>query len=164
MIKGEGDIAQVLREIDRPDRLFFASGVSNSRETRESEYEREVRTLLSQDRRQHLVYFGSLSVFYADGRYQQHKKNMERIVKDLPSHTIVRLGNIDWGDNPNTLINSLRAKKARGETLEIQDTYRYIVNKDEFLYWVSLIPDWNCEMNIPGQRMKVSEVVEKYVK
>jgi len=47
--------------------------------------------------------------------------------------------------------------------LEIKDVYRYVVEKEEFLYWIGLIPDWNCEMNVPGSRMKIREVVKKYV-
>jgi hypothetical protein len=38
-IVGNGDIASVL--VDYPNRLFFASGVSNSLETREEEYQKE---------------------------------------------------------------------------------------------------------------------------
>lgn len=46
MILGNGDIASALRPVDRPDRLFFASGVSNSSETRLSEFNRERDLLL----------------------------------------------------------------------------------------------------------------------
>jgi hypothetical protein len=156
---GRGDIASVLPE--RDDLLFFASGVSNSGETRESEYEREFDLLLEQPRTAHIVYFSSLAVFYSHTRYAQHKRDMEALVRQsFPFYTIIRIGNITWGTNPYTLINYLRAHPEA----ELQDTYRYIVNKEEFLYWVSLIPDWSCEMNIPGKRMKVQEVYDKYVK
>jgi hypothetical protein len=53
MIIGHGDIASAI--IDRPDRLFFCSGVSNSGETRESEYTREYALLLNQPHDAHLV-------------------------------------------------------------------------------------------------------------
>lgn len=163
MVIGNGDIASVL--IDREDRLFFASGVSNSRETRETEYQREIDLLLSQDKHRHIVYFSSLCVFYTDTRYAQHKWTMEALVKRHFKHyTIMRLGNITWGDNPNTLINFLRNKQARGEKLDIQPVYRYVIDKDEFLHWVSLIPEWNCEMNITGNRLTVQQIVERYVR
>lgn len=162
MIIGRGDIASVL--VDRDDRLFFASGVSNSKETRESEYQREIDLLMSQDTEKHIVYFSSLSVFYNPNRYAQHKKHMEQLIKDNFKHyTIIRLGNITWGVNPNTLINFFRGQVERGEKLDIQDTYRYVVDKDEFLYWIDMIPDWNCEMNITGQRLTIKEIVNKYV-
>ena len=160
MIIGNGDIASVL--IDREDRLYFASGVSNSQETRESEYQREVDLLLKQDRSQHIVYFSTLSVFYANTRYTQHKRKMEGLIKEFPHYTILRLGNITWGSNPHTLINYIRAKVLNHEPVEIRDVYRYIIEKEELLHWVGLIPDWNCEMSI-GQMMKVKDVVDKYV-
>lgn len=157
MIIGSGDIASVLPESTL---LFFASGVSNSQETKESEYQREIALLSRQDRGKRLVYFSSLAVFSGEGRYINHKLAMEKLVKRFcPRHCIVRLGNIDWGTNPNTLINYLRAHP----DAEIRDEWRYIVNKDEFLYWINLIPPWNAEMNIPGRRMKVAEVVRDYV-
>jgi hypothetical protein len=41
MIIGNGIIANAVRSYDREDIIFFASGVSNSLETRVSEFERE---------------------------------------------------------------------------------------------------------------------------
>src|SRR3990167_5051089 len=159
-IIGNGDIAQALQEVDK-DLLFFASGVSNSQETREDEYEREVVLLMNQDRSKHLVYFSSLAVFYSETRYTRHKLNIERLIKRFfSSYTIIRLGNITWGTNPSTLINYLKAHPEA----EIQDVYRYIVDKDEFLHWIELIPNWNVEMNIPGRRLKVAEIVERIKK
>jgi hypothetical protein len=164
MIIGRGDIASVIK--DREGFIFFASGVSNSSETRESEYAREKELLLKQDRDKRLVYFGSLAAFYSPTtRYAQHKREMEELVRQNFEHyTIVRLGNITWGKNPNTLINYFREAKKRNENIEVWDTYRYLVNKKELLHWLELIPDWNVEMNITGQRMKVSQIVKKYVK
>jgi nucleoside-diphosphate-sugar epimerase len=163
MIIGDGNIAQVLKSVDREDRLFFASGVSNSLEIRRSEYEREKRLLLVQDKNRHLVYFSSLRVFSSDTLYTQHKIRMERLIKKLFKHyTIVRLGNITWGStNPNTLINFLKNKIKNNEPYEVQDVYRYLVDKEEFLYWISMIPDWPCEINIPGRRIKVSDIVKE---
>ena len=157
MIIGDGDIASALP--DRKDLLFFASGVSNSQETRESEYQREEDLLLKQDQRNHFVYFSSLAIFYSNTRYTKHKLKMENRVKEkFPAYTIIRLGNIIWGDNPHTLINYLKAHPEA----EIKDEYRYICDKEELLHWINLIPKWSCEMNVPGRRMKVKEVVDIY--
>jgi len=162
MITGDGDIASVLK--DKEDRHYYAAGVSNSQETRESEYQRDASLLLQQDRNRHIVYFGSLSIFYTDTRYAQHKKYMEELVKkNFKHYTIVRLGNIEWGSNPHTLINFLRNKVKNGESLEIKKVRRYVVEKDEFLHWINLIPDWNAEMNITGQYLTVQEIIDKYV-
>lgn len=162
MIIGKGDIASAIE--DRYGFLFFASGVSNSREERESEYQREKDLLLSQPRDLHIVYFGSLCVFYAKSRYAEHKLEMERLVKEnFKNWTIIRLGNITWGDNPHTLINFFRRQRSLGVPYEVQNVYRYICDKKEFLFWLRKIPEWNCEMNIPGKRMKVLDVIKEYV-
>src|SRR3989344_3073332 len=98
MIVGNGDIASVLPK--KKNILFFASGVSNSQETRESEYQREKNLLLKQDRQAHIVYFSTLAVLYGDNSYVKHKKDMEELVKqEFPRYTIMRLGNITWGTN-----------------------------------------------------------------
>lgn len=156
-IVGNGDIARVLPI--RDDLLFFASGVSNSQCINEREYDREIRLLLSQEERAHIVYFSSLAVFFSDTRYTQHKKYMETLVREtFPNWTIMRIGNITWGKNPRTLINYLREHPEA----KIRNEYRYIVDKDEFLYWVEAIPPWNAEMNVPGERLTVKEIKEKY--
>lgn len=162
MIVGNGDIASVLK--DRSDFLFFASGVSNSQEDRESEFKKEKDLLFSfmdkiRDENLRVVYFGSLSVFYKDSPYTRHKKRMEQYVKSFPNWNLIRLGNISWGKNPNTIINYLRAHP----NSPIQDVYRYVIDKGEFLDWIDMIPNWNCEMNLPGRRMKVQEIYDKFV-
>lgn len=157
MIIGSGDIASVLP--DRNDLLFFAAGVSDSSETRNSEFQREIALLSMQDRNKRLVYFSSLSVFYSSTRYAVHKQAMEELVKKFSRrYCIIRIGNITWGNNPHTLINYLKTHPEA----EIQDVYRYVVDKDEFLHWIDLIPNWNVEMNIPGKMMKVKEIYETY--
>lgn len=161
-IIGHGDIASVLP--DRPDRLYFASGVSNSSEKRESEFRREINLLESQPRDKRLVYFSSLSIFYSDSRYAKHKREMEgRIQFWFPEYCIFRIGNIDWGENPNTIINFMRDRHRRGEPVELQKTYRYVIGKEEFLHWIDRIPDFNCEMNVPGEKMTVRQLYERYV-
>jgi len=158
---GNGDIASVLP--DREDRLYFASGVSNSSETRKEEFLREVKLLEEQGDKRHIVYFSSLAIFEKDSPYYRHKRAMEHLIKSFPHYTIIRLGNIDWGNNPNTLINGMKNRIKNGETLEIRNEDRYIISKEDLLYWVNRIPEWNCEMNIPGKKMKVWEVVKEYV-
>jgi hypothetical protein len=161
VIIGHGDIASVLPS--RDDLMFIASGVSNSQETRTSEYHREATLILSLPQYKHIVYFSSLSVFYSDTPYTRHKIYMESLIRGACfPHTIIRLGNITWGTNPHTLINSIRNKMLNYEPFEIQDVYRYIVTKEEFLHWINLIPAFSCEMNIPGRMMKVRDIVREY--
>lgn len=155
-IIGSGDIASILPK--DTDLLFFASGVSNSQCKDEEEYKREEELLLSQHTGSHIVYFSSLAVFYSDTRYTRHKLRMEAIVKGFDHYTIIRIGNITWGSNPHTLINYLRANP----NAEIRDETRYIIDKDEFLHWVNLIPSFSCEMSITGKKMTIKEIKEKY--
>lgn len=163
MIIGRGTIASVLP--DREDLLFFASGVSNSSETNESEYDREINLLLDQDKNAHLVYFSTLSLFYNSTRYTQHKKYMEELIKKrFKRYTIMRLGSPTWGNNPNHLVSFFRNKIKNKEPFQIWDTERYVLEKEDFLHWVNRIPSWNCEINVPGIRMKVKDIVKKYGK
>lgn len=155
MVIGNGDMASVLK--DRPDWLYFASGVSNSQEIRPSEFEREANLLLKQDDKRHLVYFSTLSIFYTDSPYTSHKQVMEVIVKTFPKYTIIRLGNITWGKNPHTLINYLKAHPEA----EVQDTFRYLVTPEQFLDCIYNLPDFNCEINLIGRKLKVKEIVEE---
>ena len=163
MIIGHGDIASVL--IDHPGRCYFASGVSNSAEIRREAFERERWLLGQQSRHLRLVYFSSLCVLYSDTPYAEHKRRMEMEVKDLfPCWSIVRIGNITWGSNPHTLINALRAREQAGEPPIIHDVYRYVIDADELRHWLGLIPAWNCELNIPGRRLKVADIYREFVK
>jgi hypothetical protein len=82
MIVGRGDIASVLN--DREGAIFFASGVSNSTETNQSEYWREMELLDKQDRNKCLFYFSSISVDDTGkigNEYLMHKKRMELLIK-----------------------------------------------------------------------------------
>ena len=158
MIIGDGTIASAI--IDREDLVFFASGVSNSQEKKESEYQREADLLMKQDMSRHIVYFSTLSVFFTESRYTRHKLSMEELVKRHFKHyTIMRLGNSSWAGNEIHLVNFLKKKIKNKESFEIRDVYRYILLKEEFQHWLRLIPEFNCEMNVTGIRMKVADIV-----
>lgn len=166
MIVGHGDIAKALIDTLRAaddSFIFFASGVSNSRETNPKEFMREKQLLLDQPKDKRLVYFSTLAIYYSDTPYAYHKITMELLVKrHFKNYTIVRLGNIDWGDNPNTIINFFKNQYKNNVLMDIQDVYRYILTKKEFIHWIEMIPNWNTEMNITGKLMKVQEIVDQY--
>lgn len=165
MIIGHGDIAQVLKAATLPAlpyATWFASGVSDSSGTRESEFKRERDLLQAQSG--HVIYFSSLCVFYSDTPYARHKRDMEQRVRHFfMRYTIVRIGTITWGKNPNLLINFLRNRAAAGLPLDVQDVYRVIHTKADILYGLSLIPDWSCEFSCPGRLLKVADIVREYV-
>ena len=143
MIIGRGDIASVLN--DREDVTFFVSGVSNSNETRDSEFMREMELLDKQDRTKCLFYFSSISVDDTEkvgsNKYLQHKLRMEMFIKsNFENYNIIRIGNITWGNNPNTFINYIKNKKSKGEVVEIKDEYKYIINKEQLVMLTSNLP------------------------
>lgn len=162
---GTGDIAQALKEgnVDKNYITFFASGVSKSSETDAGQYDRERELLEEQPKDIHLVYFSSLSIYYSATMYAWRKKFTEKyIIDNFASYTIVRIGNILWGNNPNTLINFFKNKILNNEPFEVQETYRYLLGKDEFIHWMKMIPiGMKNEMNLNGERVYVPDLVKK---
>lgn len=115
------------------------------------------------------VYFSTLSIFYVNDltgnsrEYTEHKINMENLVRrTFDNYAIVRIGNITWGSNPNTIVNYLKAKIKNDEPYEVKDVYRYVVDKDEFQHWVGqLPPKGKVEHGITGRMMKVEQIVRE---
>lgn len=158
MIIGKGDIATVLT--DSEDITWFASGVSNSKEKDTRKFARELQLLMNQPKDKHLVYFSSLCTYWSKTEYARHKRIMEDTIKrHWQSYTIVRLGNIDWGINPHTLINHF---KSHPDAIT-QPVYRHVVSLEEFKYWMQFIHiNTKNEMNIPGKMWFVPDL-KKYI-
>jgi hypothetical protein len=163
MIVGKGDIASVLN--DREGTIFFASGISNSNETRDSEFMREIELLDKQDRTKCLFYFSSISVDdnqkVGCNKYLQHKLRMELLVKsNFENYNIIRIGNITWGSNPNTFINYIKNKKSKGESVQIKDEYKYIIDKDQLVMLTDNLPlVGQNTLCVFGRMAKVAELV-----
>jgi nucleoside-diphosphate-sugar epimerase len=145
MIIGNGIIANAVKSYDRNDTIFFASGVSNSLETRTSEFERELSLLKAvhdENKEKKLVYFSTLSIYdqsKQDSPYVIHKKAIESYIENnAGSFLILRIGNIvGKGGNPNTLFNFLKAQiaakkefslhlKARRLLVDIEDISKFL--------------------------------------
>ena len=163
MIVGRGDIASILN--DRDDVTFFASGVSNSNEIREEEYEREKKLLFQQDKNRCLVYFSSIAIDikekYENSRYLKHKKQMEDLIKlNFKNYVIIRIGNINWGVNPNTFINYIRNKIKNKEAVQILDEYKFILEKKELLLLTDNLPSiGQFQISVFGQMKKVKDLL-----
>ena len=162
MILGSGDIASALNDtdnglIDRDDVIFFACGVSNSKETHPNAYQRELCLLMKQDKSKHIVYFSSLCIYYLNTEYARHKRIMENTIRNhFESFTIVRIGNIEWGKNPHTLINFLKANPYT----EPQPVWRHILSLKEFQYWMKMIMvPGKDTMNLPGRMVWVPHLM-----
>lgn len=139
MVLGNGLIANSLLSYkDNNDIIIFASGVSNSNEIDQYEFNREVKLLeeLKIDNRK-LVYFSTCSIFdesLKDSPYVNHKINMENIIKDkFDKYLILRLPNIvSNSSNPNTSFNFFKKKINMGEEIICKkDSYRYFIDIDD---------------------------------
>jgi hypothetical protein len=161
MIIGNGSIASVLE--DRDDLVFFASGVSNSVCVDEKEYEREFNLLKTITTDQHVVYFSNLGIYYKEDRYTNHKKEIEEYIRNnFKSYTIVRIEVCVWAKTPNTILNFFKRQLSEGIEPTIQNTTRYVLSVDEFLYWVKMIKSGvRNEMNIFGRKMTIAQIVEE---
>ena len=161
MIVGKGDIASVLN--DRDGAIFFASGVSNSNETRDSEFMREIELLDKQDRSKCIFYFSSITLddMSKNSQYLQHKRSMELLVKsNFENYNIIRIGNITWGSNPNTFINYIKNKKSKGESVEIKDEYKYVIDKEQLVLLTDNLPlIGQNTICVFGRMAKVAELV-----
>ena len=127
MIVGNGLLATAFSPRFASDRALtvFASGVANSRETRQAEFERE-RDLLQHTLQAApvLVYFSTCSVHdpeLSQSPYVQHKLAMEQIVQGAgPQHAIVRLPQVvGLSANPHTLTNYLYRQISAGERFQL---------------------------------------------
>jgi nucleoside-diphosphate-sugar epimerase len=164
VIIGSGDIASILN--DRDDFIFFAAGVSNSRETDEERYSWEKHRLMTfiemaNALEKSLVYFGSFACYFSLSRYTVHKLEMEQMIKEAcNNYSIIRIGNITWGKNPNTFINFIRNKIAAGEEFEIRDEFKYIISKEQLLFITDNLPmTGKNEISVFGDCKKVKDII-----
>ena len=161
MIVGTGDIASVLN--DRDGAIFFAAGVSNSSEKRESEFNREYELLNKQDKNKCIFYFSSIAIddISKNSEYLQHKRRMELFIKsNFENYNIIRIGNITWGTNPNTFINYIRNKIKNGEPVEIKDEYKYMIDKEQLVLLADNLPlIGQNQISVFGRIAKVKELI-----
>lgn len=149
MIVGSGLLAQAFaRYQSDDDTLIFASGVSDSLESKTAEYERET-TLLKHYRQSHpeaqLVYFSTCSVVdpdRQDSAYVQHKIKMESALAQWAQpYLCLRLPAVlGPGGNNSTLPYQLRQKIQGGKTLRVwSKAWRYLMDVDDIVAMASLL-------------------------
>lgn len=131
MVTGHGMIAKKFASYKSDDNyLIFASGVSNSKNTDLTAFQRET-DLLTEMRKLHpdkmLVYFSTFSIFdpsEKDSLYVQHKRKLEDfIVQSEGNYLVLRVSNLAGRSaNPNTILNFI---------------YSHIINKLSFQAWMN---------------------------
>lgn len=166
MIVGHGDIAKVLQ--DREGAILFASGVSDSSCYDESEYFREKKMIESfqLNRATHtFFYFSSISIMFKTSRYTKHKQEMEELVRRTYIHShIIRLGNIFWGENPNTFLNYLKNRVDKGQEVNIKDECKFMIDKVQLRMIVNSLPlmAGHNTISIFEDAMKVETALKYY--
>lgn len=147
MIIGNGILANALKQYDKEHILLFASGVSNSQETKSSEFEREVSLLesaIKSNEDKKLIYFSTCSIYdksKSTSPYVIHKQNIENIIiQKARNFSILRVGNaVGKGGNPNTLINFLKNSiKTDKKILLHKNAGRILVGTDDIARFVDL--------------------------
>lgn len=144
MIIGKGTIAQLLNKFsNREDVIIFASGVSNSLENDENEFQREInllyQTINNIKENQIFVYFSTINIFdpsLQENRYVLHKKNIEKIITSyLKKIIIIRTPIlIAQSNNPNLLVNYLIYHiRNKLEFVVFINAYRYFINYIDFM-------------------------------
>lgn len=164
MILGRGTIASIIP--DREGFLFFACGESNRFPlTLDRKLDERLRIIDCSIKNPGMfVYFSGLNIYYQGDKredYTIHKIEMESLVKEhFENYCIFRLGSVTWGDNPNTLVNSIKKQLNEGNC-NPRPVYRYLHTKEELIHWINLIPEkGKHEMNVTGKMVWVPDLVE----
>ncbi|HMG67429.1 MAG TPA: NAD(P)-dependent oxidoreductase [Chitinophagaceae bacterium] len=114
MLVGNGLIAKKFRGyVDDDQFLIFASGVSNSKNTLQTEFEREFELLKqcsTANNEKVFVYFSTCSVndpVECRSEYVRHKQNVEDFIRSNMEHYVIfRVSNlVGKSANPNTVLN-----------------------------------------------------------
>lgn len=128
-------LAETLRPFDKENIIIFASGVSNSLETKISEFDREIQLLRSTVENfphKKLIYFSTCSIYdlsKMESPYVKHKLRIEEIISKIcPFYTIFRVGNaVGSGGNPNTLINFLENSIKKSQTIFLHNNAKRVL-------------------------------------
>lgn len=141
MVIGNGLIANTFKNYNDNDSIIiFASGVSNSKETNDVEFNREFEMLKNKlifKKSKKIIYFSTCSVLdknLNESKYVKHKKNIEEFIKlNFDTYLILRLPNIiSNSNNQNTAFNYFKNKIIKQEEI-ICEKYatRYFIDIDD---------------------------------
>lgn len=182
MVIGNGLIANAFKSFEFDEEIIiFASGVSNSSETLDSNFLRE-KLLLDECLKkykpnQKFIYFSTCSILDKDlqrTKYVLHKLEMESRVKELNQFFIIRLSNVVGKTKnqftiTNYLYNCIKENKnfalwknAYRNLIDIDDVY-FLVNKiirnSDFLNLIT-----NVALPFNTSILEIVEIFEKILK
>ena len=142
MVVGTGMVARRFGDyVDNDAVLVFASGVSNSKSTNPSDYQREL-SLLENTLQEHptktLIYFSTTSVYDPSERtsdYVVHKLRMEAYIESNASNYLIfRVSNlVGQSVNNNTVLNFFIKSIREGSHFNLWvDASRNLIGVDDF--------------------------------
>jgi len=178
MIVGNGLIASLFVDNDDENVIFFASGVSNSLETRVEEFLREenlIKNTISENTDKVFVYFSTCSIYDSSktgSDYVLHKLKMEQLIKkSCPQFLILRVSNaVGKGGNPNLLMNYIVKAVKNDETINVHtQATRNLIDVDDIrnvtfdlLKQQSLNKIINVAYSKNYSILEIVEIVEKF--
>lgn len=175
MVVGSGLVAGGFKKYANNDEvLIFASGVSNSGNIQDVEFEREKKLLqqeLSLNQDKTFVYLGTCSVYDAslqNSAYVMHKLAMEAMIKELHGdYHIFRVSNLAGKtSNPNTVLNFFYQHIISGSVFDLWlHASRNIIDIDDAVAVCSYIIDKKlCSNEITNIANPVNYPVAEIVK
>jgi|LakMenEpi03Aug12_release.lakeMendotaPanAssembly.Ray.scaffolds.fasta_scaffold497489_2 nucleoside-diphosphate-sugar epimerase len=155
MIIGNGLLASAFRnsKMNFDDSIIFASGVSNSLEENQEEYDREeslIKQIILKNRDLKFIYFSSSSVGLIENKYYYFKLSMEKLIKDSTSNYIIfRVPQIvGKSGNSKNLVNFLKNAIINQEKLTVcQNAIRFLIDVEDLVNVVYYCKDkQNCKI------------------
>lgn len=150
MVIGNGMLASCFKKHlgdFNPNVLIFASGVSNSLETKDSEFNREI-NLLTQyfQTSYYILYFSTCSIYdvgLIKTPYVQHKLMVERLLGNRGNALIIRLPQIvGGGGNKNTLLNFLMNQICSGNIFNVwTNAKRSLIDVEDVIFFTKKLVD-----------------------
>jgi nucleoside-diphosphate-sugar epimerase len=151
MVIGNGMLAKAFYSYIKTESvLIYASGVSNSSENSDESFQREISLLencIKQNPNSLIVYFSTCSISdesLKETKYVQHKKNIEKYIKEKAKKFIVFRLPIVIGNTKNnfTLFNFLKDRLSSNEEIFIQkNAFRYLVDIEDISNVLSEVID-----------------------
>jgi nucleoside-diphosphate-sugar epimerase len=170
MIIGSGLIAKSFINFkNQDDKIIFASGVSNSLEENDLEYQREInllKSVLKKNSNKKIIYFSTTSIFNIKSKYTNHKLEIEKfITQNFNNYCIYRLPQIvGKGGNRNNLINFLKQSIIDTKQIIIfTNSLRSILDIEDLVVLCSQTCDLKDKniLNIAGiQFSKIEDIVK----
>jgi dTDP-4-dehydrorhamnose reductase len=164
MIIGEGLIASGFQSSNTnyANYIIFASGVSNSKETNDCEYNREKELVLktiTENKGLKIIYFSSILVDTIKNKYYQNKLDIENLIKtNSDNYIIFRIPQIVGNNgNPKNLVNHIKNSIINENEITIyKNIERSLVDIDDLVTIVNYCKNKvSCEVLIVSGIKKI---------